>query len=50
MTSVMKFDVEKFDGKVNFSIWRVQMMVVLIQHGLKKAFGGKSSMPFTMTD
>jgi len=30
MISIMKFDIEKFDGKINFSIWRVQLMVVLI--------------------
>jgi len=50
MTSVMKFNNEKFNRKINFSIWRVQIMVVLIQHGLKKALGGKLSMPVTMTD
>uniref|UniRef100_A0A7C9DXJ7 Uncharacterized protein n=1 Tax=Opuntia streptacantha TaxID=393608 RepID=A0A7C9DXJ7_OPUST len=50
MTFVMKFDIEKFDGKIYFSIWHVQMMAVLIQHGLKKALGGMSSMPVTMTD
>ncbi|XP_074287834.1 uncharacterized protein LOC141612987 [Silene latifolia] len=32
-----KFDIEKIDGKISFAIWRVQMRVVLIQNGLKKA-------------
>ncbi|KAL6538567.1 hypothetical protein OROGR_012555 [Orobanche gracilis] len=45
-----KFDIEKFDGKISFSIWRVQMRVVLIQGGLKKALDGKSKKPDTMTD
>ncbi|KAL8166893.1 hypothetical protein V2J09_008392 [Rumex salicifolius] len=42
-TSVMKFDIEKFDGKISFEIWRVQMQAVLTQHGLKKALLGKNS-------
>ncbi|KAE9615339.1 putative RNA-directed DNA polymerase [Lupinus albus] len=45
-----KFDIEKFDGKINFSIWRVQMRVVLIQGRLKKALDGKSKKPASMTD
>ncbi|KAL6493219.1 hypothetical protein OROGR_032978 [Orobanche gracilis] len=45
-----KFDIEKFDGKISFSIWRVQMSAVLIQSGLKKALDGKSKKPDTMTD
>ena len=50
MTAIMKFNIKKFEGKVNFSIWRVQMITVLIQHGLKKAVSGKTSKPDTMTD
>ena len=46
----MKFDIEKFDEKIDFSIWCVQMMVVLIQYGLKKALGGKLSMLGAMID
>ena len=49
-TSVVKFDIEKFDGKINFSIWRVQMRAVLTQHGLKKALDGKAKKPSTMVD
>ncbi|KAL6521554.1 hypothetical protein OROGR_018123 [Orobanche gracilis] len=45
-----KFDIDKFDDKSSFSIWRVQMRVVLIQGGLKKALDGKSKKPDTMTD
>ena len=45
----MKFNIEKFDEKINFSIWRVQMMAVLIQHGFKKAVGEKTSKLGTMT-
>jgi len=45
-----KFDIEKFDSKISFSIWRVQMRVVLTQNGLKKALDGKSKKPTSMTD
>ena len=36
--------------KINFSTWCIQMIVILIQHGMKKALGGKSSKPVTMTN
>lgn len=45
-----KFDIEKFDGKISFSIWRVQMRAVLTQNGLKKALDGKSKKSASMTD
>ena len=47
MSSVTKFDIEKFDSKISFSIWKIQMQVVLVQNGLKKALHTK---PSTMTD
>ena len=50
MSTVTKFDIEKFDGKINFAIWRVQMRVVLTHNGLKKALDGKSKKPTSMTD
>ena len=37
----MKFDVEKFDGKINFVLWQVQVKDLLIQSGLHKAMKGK---------
>ena len=37
----MRFDVEKFDGKINFGLWQVQVKDVLIQSGLHKALRGK---------
>ena len=36
-----KFDVEKFDGIINFGLWQVQVKDVLIQSGLHKALKGK---------
>ena len=50
ITIVTKFDIPKFDGKMSFNIWKVQMMVILIQNTLKKAIGGKKKKPATMTN
>ncbi|KAL8160958.1 hypothetical protein V2J09_012447 [Rumex salicifolius] len=49
-TTVTKFDIDKFDGKISFSIWRVQMKAVLTQNGLKKALESKAKMPAGTTD
>ena len=45
-----KLDIEKFDGKISFAIWRVQMLAVLTQNGLKKVLAGKMMRPTTMTE
>jgi len=50
MATITKFDIPKFDGKMSFNIWKVQMLVVLTQNGLKKAFDGESRRPKSMTD
>nr|GEU78296.1 retrovirus-related Pol polyprotein from transposon TNT 1-94 [Tanacetum cinerariifolium] len=34
---VTKFDIDKFDGKISFAIWKVHMQAVLTHHGYKKA-------------
>jgi hypothetical protein len=39
----MKFDIEKFDGRINFGLWKVQVNDVLIQSGLHKALKGNTS-------
>ncbi|MFQ6659563.1 hypothetical protein Gotur_028416 [Gossypium turneri] len=31
-----RFEIEKFDGEINFNLWQVQMMTILVQNGLKK--------------
>ena len=41
--SPVKFDVEKFDGMINFGLWQVQVKDVLIQSGLHKALKGRPS-------
>lgn len=49
MSTATKFGIEKFDGKISFSIWRIQMKVVLT-NGLKKALEGKSKKPASMAN
>ncbi|KAK2973986.1 hypothetical protein RJ640_020432 [Escallonia rubra] len=45
-----KYDLEKFDGSNDFSLWRMKMRDVLIQQGLLKALKGKQGLPDTMSD
>ena len=45
-----KLDIEKFDGKISFAIWRVQMLAVLTHNGLKKVLAGKMMRPTTMAE
>ena len=40
----VKFEIENFDGKINFGLWQIQVKNVLIQFGLHKALKGKSSL------
>ncbi|GJV59594.1 retrovirus-related pol polyprotein from transposon TNT 1-94 [Tanacetum coccineum] len=47
MSSIAKFDVEKFDGSNDFGLWRVKMRCLLIQHGWEAAL---DPFPGTMTD
>uniref|UniRef100_A0A803NT26 CCHC-type domain-containing protein n=1 Tax=Cannabis sativa TaxID=3483 RepID=A0A803NT26_CANSA len=35
-----KFDIEKFDGKNDFSLWRVKMRALLVQQGIQDAILG----------
>ncbi|KAK3038286.1 hypothetical protein RJ639_029874 [Escallonia herrerae] len=45
-----KYDLEKFDGSNDFSLWRMRMRAILIQQGLLKALKGKQGLPDTMSD
>nr|GEX74205.1 retrovirus-related Pol polyprotein from transposon TNT 1-94 [Tanacetum cinerariifolium] len=42
---VTKFDIDKFDGKISFAIWKVHMQAVLTHHGYKKTLKGKAHKP-----
>ena len=45
-----KYDVEKFCGKGNFSLWQRQMKDLLIQQGVQKALLGKEKKLEMMKD
>ncbi|KAF6149224.1 hypothetical protein GIB67_026080, partial [Kingdonia uniflora] len=40
-SNAIRLDVEKFDGKINFGLWQIQVQDILIQGGLRKALKGK---------
>ena len=44
------FEIENFNGKNNFEIWKVKMYDLLVQHGVAKALLGKSKHPYNITD
>jgi hypothetical protein len=44
----IKFEVEKFNGKNNFSLWQRRMKDLLIQQGVHKALLGKAKKPRKM--
>ena len=48
--SSTKFEIEKFNGKNNFELWKLKMRDLLVQHGLQIALDGKRKRPLTMTD
>ena len=48
--SSTKYEVEKFCGKGNFSLWQRQMKDLLIQQGVHKALLGKEKKPEMMKD
>ena len=50
MYSIMLYDVEKFCGKGNFSLWQRWMKDLLNQQGVHKALLGKEKKPETMKD
>nr|GEU55403.1 retrovirus-related Pol polyprotein from transposon TNT 1-94 [Tanacetum cinerariifolium] len=45
VTMLTKFDIDKFDGKISFAIWKVHMQAVLTHHGHKKALRGIAHKP-----
>ncbi|KAK3000052.1 hypothetical protein RJ639_022601 [Escallonia herrerae] len=44
-----KYDLEKFNGSNDFSLWRMKMQAVLIQQGLLKTLKWKQGLPDTMS-
>ena len=45
-----KFEIDKFNRKNDFSLWRVKMHALLVQQGLWKALKGKDALPATLSD
>ena len=48
--STARFEIEKFNEKNDFSLWRVKMRALLVQQGLWKALKGKNALPETLSD
>ena len=48
--SATKFEVEKFNGKENFGLWKKRVKALLVQQGLHKTLQGKKSKPASMSD
>ena len=48
--SSMKFDIQQFDGHINFGMWKVRMLAILTQQGVKVALEGKEKKPAIMKD
>jgi hypothetical protein len=49
-TQSAKFEIENFNGKNNFEIWKVKMHDLLVQQDLVKVLLGKEKKPSTITD
>ena len=45
-----KFDIQQFDGHINFGMWKVRMMAVLTNQNLKVALDRRDKKPATMKD
>ena len=48
--SVIKFNIQKFDGIINFSRWQIRMNVILTQSRLKKALLRREKKPQDMKE
>ncbi|WRX12668.1 zinc finger protein [Theobroma cacao] len=49
-TSSTKYEIEKFNGRNDFSLRRVKMRALLVQQGLLKALKGKEHLPSNLSD
>ncbi|KAF7829260.1 putative rhamnogalacturonate lyase B isoform X3 [Senna tora] len=45
-----KFEIEKFNGNNDFSLWHVKMRALLVQQGLLKALEGKEALPTELSN
>jgi len=49
-TTTTKFEVEKFDGKSNFLLWKMRVTPLLVKKGIHKALLGIEKKPLKMED
>ena len=49
-TTIIKFEVEKFDGKSNFLLWKMRVMSLLVKQGTHKILLGIEKKPSNMDD
>ncbi|MBA0619900.1 hypothetical protein Godav_005690 [Gossypium davidsonii] len=45
-----RFEIEKFYGVINFNLWQVLMMTILVQTSLKKVVIGKKPENLNQTE
>ena len=45
-----KIEIERFDGKGDFALWRVRMRAILVQMKIAKALEGENGLPETMSE
>ena len=48
--STARFEIEKFNGKNDFSLWHVKMQALLVQQGIWKALKGKNAVPAILSN
>jgi len=48
--SLYKFDIDKFNGSNDFTLWKLKMKAVLVHQGCAAALEGADQLPATMTD
>ena len=49
-TTATKFEVEKFDGKINFLLWKMRVTSLLVNEGSYQALQGIRKKPSTMDE
>ena len=49
-TTTTKFEVEKFDGRSNFLLWKMRVTLLLVKEGTHKALLGTEKKPSKMED
>ena len=45
-----KYEIEKFNGKNDFSLWRIKMCALLVQQVLLRALKGKDYLPTQLSE